>query len=169
MIFYGESATLRPMYDAFTNFLSTFSLTETDAKMIAVGLVFFVVLYKFLQYKVFGPILQHVEQREGATKGSLETAAMFRQKAQALTERYEEQMFKARVEGNTSRLQIINDAKKEAAVIASAAEAEVAKTMKEGRDAIAQQLRTARAKAEQDSAALAELLAHKVDSELSIN
>jgi len=94
---------------------------------------------------------------------------MFRQKAQALTERYEEQMFKARVEGNTSRLQIINDAKKEAAVIASAAEAEVAKTMKEGRDAIAQQLRTARAKAEQDSAALAELLAHKVDSELSIN
>lgn len=157
------------MRETLLPILSALDLTEADAKLICGGLLFFVVLYKFLQYKVFGPILAHVELREGATKGASETASLLRDKAQALQDRYDDAIFKARVEGNTTRTAIINNAKAEAAKITAKAESEIAEAMKQGRAAIANQLQNARTKAEHDSASLAELLAQKVDSELSIH
>lgn len=157
------------MRETLLSILSALDLTEADGKLILGGLLFFVVLYKFLQYKVFAPILAHVELREGATKGASETASLLREKAQALQDRYDEALFKARVEGNTARTSIISTAKAEASKIAAKAESEIAEAMKQGRAAIENQLKAARTKAEQDSASLADLLAQKVDSELSVH
>ncbi len=128
-----------------------------------------VALYKVLQIKVFLPLIEHVEQRENATVGATETTSLLRQKAAALQERYEREMFQARVEANTIRLEIIQQAKVEASRIASAAEAEVAAILKGGRAQIAKQLDECRLKGEGESQALAKLLLHKVDSELSVH
>lgn len=157
------------MDQIYTQFLETFSLTKLDVPMIFVGLALFFFLYKLLESSVFRPLLEHLEQREHATTGAVETAALLRQKAGALQERYDQSIFQARVEANTKRVEIVTRSKFEATEIVSKAEAEVARVLKEGRESIDRQMAQCRQKAEEDSHALAELLSHKVDSELSVH
>jgi F0F1-type ATP synthase membrane subunit b/b' len=94
---------------------------------------------------------------------------LLRQKAEALQERYDQSIFQARVEANTKRVEIITRAKSEAVEIVSKAEADAAQVLKEGRENINRQMAECRQKAEDDSRGLAELLSHKVDSELSVH
>jgi F0F1-type ATP synthase membrane subunit b/b' len=149
------------------NVLAAVSLTETDGLMILVGTGLIFTLYKSLQNLVFEPLLEHVEQRESVTEGALFTAQQMREKALALRSRYDEAMFQARVEGNRTRVDIIAEAKTQAAQIVSAAEAEAAAELKAGRVAIADQLSKAKQGAEKEATVLAATLASQVDAQLS--
>jgi F0F1-type ATP synthase membrane subunit b/b' len=95
------------------------------------------------------------------------TAQQMREKALALRSRYDEAMFQARVEGNRTRVDIIAEAKTQAAQIVSAAEAEAAAELKAGRVAIADQLSKAKQGAEKEATVLAATLASQVDAQLS--
>lgn len=160
---------LRPMDQIYTEILKTFSLERLDVPMILVGLALFFCLYKLLEAKVFLPVLEHVERREHATSGAVDTASLMRQKTTALRERFEQKMFEARVEANSRKLEIVNRAKAEASELHKSAEQEVAKVLAAGRAKIASELSDCRRRVESESQALAELLSHKVDSELSVH
>ena len=62
------------MNQLYNQFLQAFSLSAYDVPMIGVGLTFFFFLYKILEAKVFLPALEHIEQREHATTGAIESA-----------------------------------------------------------------------------------------------
>jgi len=155
------------MLEIIKSSLATVSLTPTDGVMIVVctGLVF--LLYKILEVRVFAPILEHVEQRESLTLGAVHTASQMRQKTQALKARFDEAIFKARVEGNTKRAEIVVAAKDKASSIIRQAENDAAKELGVGRQQIASQLANARTSAEAEAQELAKRMASQVDAQLS--
>lgn len=157
------------MSETIVNILKTVSLTPTDGVMIVVGTVLIFVLHRFLASSVFSPILEHVEQREALTTGALHTASQMRQKTEGLRARFDESIFRARVEGNTKRAEIVNAAKDQASKIIRDAESEAAKEVQAGRDAIARQIASANAGAESVVQDLAQQLAARVDAQLSAN
>ena len=157
------------MEELYTEILKTFSLERMDVPMILIGLILFFALYKALEAKVFTPLLEHLERREHATVGAVETATLMRQKSAALRERYDQKMFEARVEANAKKLEMVNAAKAKASELQKSTELEVEKQVAAGRSSIEQELAACRARADHESHVLADLLSHKVDSELSVN
>lgn len=155
------------MSELYNQFLEAFSLSAYDVPMIGVGLTFFFFLYKILELKVFLPAIEHIEQRESATIGSAESAVLMRQKATALKERYERELFEARLEANKQRIEIVSRAKNEAQNLINGAESEIANLISKGRMTIQDQIRNCQTKANSEAKQLAELLIKKVDSELS--
>lgn len=162
----GDSCALS-MIDSIVNILEAVSLTPTDGVMIFVctGLMF--LLYKTLEAKVFAPLLEHVEQRESLTSGAVFTAMQMRQKTAALKARFDESIFKARVEGGARRAEIVSAAKEKAQAIVREAEAQAASELSAGRQEIAKQVAGAQTKADGEAQELAKTLANQVDSQLS--
>jgi F0F1-type ATP synthase membrane subunit b/b' len=158
---------MQAMSETIVNILKTVSLTPTDGVMIVVGTVLIFLLHRFLANSVFSPLLEHVEQREALTTGALHTASQMRQKAEALKGRFDEAIFRARVEGNSKRAEIVSNAKDQASRIIRAAESEAANEVQVGRDAIARQIAQANTSAEATVQDLAKQLAGRVDSQLS--
>jgi len=154
------------MVDTIINILAAVSLTPTDGVMIVVctGLMF--LLYKVLENKVFMPLLEHVEQRESLTTGAAFTATQMRQKTAALKARFDESIFKARVEGSAKRAEIVAAAKEKAAAIIREAENQAAAELAAGRQEIAKQISSAQTGAEGAAQDLAKTLASQVDSQL---
>jgi F0F1-type ATP synthase membrane subunit b/b' len=157
------------MSETIVNILQTVSLTPTDGVMIVVGTVLIFVLHRLLAVSVFAPLLEHVEQREALTTGALHTASQMRQKAEALKARFDDAIFRARVEGNSKRAEIVSAAKDEASKIIRNAESEAAQEVQAGRDAIARQVAQANASAENAIQDLAKQLAGRVDEQLAAN
>lgn len=155
------------MLQTLTNALATVSLTPTDGVMILVGTALIFVLHRFMATSVFGPILEHVEERESVTAGALHAAAQMRQKTEALKARFDEGIFQARVAGNSKRQELINAAKDQASKIIRDAEQEAAKEIAAGREAIARQLSQAASGSESAAQDLAQQLAARVDSQLA--
>ena len=155
------------MSETIVNILKTVSLTPIDGVMIVVGTVLIFLLHRFLAASVFAPLIEHVEQREALTTGALHTASQMRQKATALKARFDEAIFRARIEGNSKRAEIVSKAKDEASRIIRLAESEAAHEVKVGREAIAQQIAQANTSAEATVQDLAKQLAGRVDSQLS--
>ena len=154
------------MIEAIKNALAVVSLTPTDGIMIVFGTVVIFMLHSFMANRVFAPLLEHVEQRESLTSGALLAASQMRQKTQALQQRFEEAIFKARVEGNTKKSETVAAAKEQASRIIRDAESEAAKEVIAGREAIAKQLAQANTLAEAQAKDLADQIASRVDSQL---
>ena len=157
------------MSETIVNILKTVSLTPTDGVMIVVGTVLVFVLYRVMATSVFAPILEHIEQREALTSGALHTASQMRQKTEGLRARFEDALFRTRVEANVKRSEIVNTAKDQASKVIRDAESEAAQEVKAGRDAIAKQVASANAGAEMVVQDLAQQLAARVDAQLSAN
>jgi F0F1-type ATP synthase membrane subunit b/b' len=149
--------------------LGAVSLTPEDGKMIVVGTVLIFGLYFTLRRKLFAPLLEHVEQREGVTVGALHAADQMRQKSEALRARYDESLFQARVEANRERGEIISKAQAEAQALVDNAEADAAQELQVGRAAIERQMAEAQSKADAEVQALAETLVSRVDAQLTVH
>lgn len=155
------------MTDTLVTILATVSLTPIDGIMIVVCLGLLLLLYKMLEIKVFTPILEHIEQRESLTTGAVFSASQMRQKSAALKARFDEAIFKARVEGNTKRAEIVTAAKARATEIVRQAETDAARELGAGRKEITKQTAAAQAKAEGEAQELANRIASQVDAQLS--
>jgi F0F1-type ATP synthase membrane subunit b/b' len=155
------------MLESLKNTLSAVSLTPTDGVMIVVGTILIFALHRVLATKVFAPLLEHVEQRESVTTGALFTAAQMRQKTEALRARFDEEIFRARVEGKRRAAEIVDAAKKKASAIVSDAEREAAGELQAGREAIARQVEQAKTSAEGEARDLAGRLTSQVDAQLA--
>ena len=83
-----------------TGILAALDLTPQDCSMIVVGTLLLYMLYRALSIKLFKPMLEHIEHREEAPIGVLQTAAQMRQKCEALQLCHNEALFQARVEAN---------------------------------------------------------------------
>jgi|LakMenEpi03Aug12_release.lakeMendotaPanAssembly.Ray.scaffolds.fasta_scaffold614365_1 F0F1-type ATP synthase membrane subunit b/b' len=149
--------------------LQTIDLTNQDGLMILVGTAFIYFLYFTLSKKVFAPLLEHLEHREGVTSGALHTAEQMRQKGQALRARYDEGLFQARVEANNKKNEILTEAKRAASQTIGEAEAAAAAELQAGRAAIEKQIRDAHGRIEGEAKALADTLAAKIDSQLTVH
>jgi F-type H+-transporting ATPase subunit b len=149
--------------------LDLFSLTNEDGQMIVVGTVFLFALYFALRSALFTPLLRHVEEREAVTAGAVHTATQMRQKAQALRDRYDEDMLQARIAANKERQAVVAKAKTTATSVASDAEAQAAQELQAGRQSIDSALQQAYAKADGEAQALADTLTSKVDSQLTVH
>jgi len=149
--------------------LQLFSLTALDAKMIGVGTVFILALYAALKTALFKPLLRHVEEREGVTAGALHTAGQMRQKAQALRDRYDDGMLQSRIAANKERAEVVSRAKSQAVGVVSEAEAQAARELQAGRQAIAEAIKQANQRAEGEAKALADTLSSKVDAQLAVH
>jgi F0F1-type ATP synthase membrane subunit b/b' len=158
----NTSSSLQPILDFV-------DLTVDDLKMIAVGTVLIFGLYFALRRKLFVPMLEHVEHREGVTVGALHTADQMRQKAEALRARYDEALFQTRVEANRERGDVVSKAQSEAQAIIERAEADAAQELQAGRSALGQQIEEAQAKADAEVQALAETLVTRVDAQLTVH
>jgi vacuolar-type H+-ATPase subunit H len=90
-----------------------------------------------------------------------------RQKSAALKARFDEALFRARVEGNTKRAEIISNAKSRASAVISQAENEAANELGAGRLEIAKQIAAAQTTAEGEAQELAKRLATQVDAQLA--
>jgi F0F1-type ATP synthase membrane subunit b/b' len=155
------------MIDSLIAILATVSLTPVDGIMIVVCFGLLCLLYKTLEIKVFAPILEHIEERESLTTGAVFSASQMRQKSAALKARFDEALFRARVEGNTKRAEIISNAKSRASAVISQAENEAANELGAGRQEIAKQISAAQTTAEGEAQELAKRLATQVDAQLA--
>lgn len=154
------------MLESISKVLAVVDLTPTDGVMIVCGTVLIFILHRVMANKVFAPLLEHLEQRESLTTGALFTAGQMRQKAQALRARFDEALFRARVEGNTKKASIVSAAKDQASKIIRDVEAEVAAQVQSGREEISKQISNASASAEREASDLAQRLASQVDTQL---
>lgn len=155
------------MLDTVVSLLEIVDLTPADGVVSAIGTVVLFVFYRVLSASVFGPVLEHIEKREQLTSGYLKTASEMKQKSAALKEHYEGSLFEARVEAQSARSVVVEDAKQKAAGILKTAEEEVAADVRAGRDSIEEQIAKAEGVSEQEVASLAETLATSVDGRLS--
>jgi F0F1-type ATP synthase membrane subunit b/b' len=155
------------MLETVVSILKAVSLTPTDGIMILVCTGLLTILYKLLAVKVFNPLLEHVEQRESLTSGAVHTAGQMRQKTAALKARFDEAIFKARVEGNTKRSEIVAAAKDKARAIVQSAEDEAAAELVAGRQEIARKLATAKSGADAEADLIAMQLVAQVDNHLA--
>ncbi len=149
--------------------LDLFSLTNEDGQMIVVGTIFLFALYFSLRSAFFKPLLRHLEEREAVTAGAVHTASQMRQKAQALRERYDEEMIQARIAANKERQTVVAKAKATASAVVSEAETKASEELQAGRQAIDTALQQAYAKAEDEAQVLADTLTSKVDAQLAVH
>ena len=149
--------------------LSAVSLTLEDGRMIVVGTILLFVLYKFFERKLFAPLLEHLECREGVTTGASFTADQMRQKAEALRQRYDNALFQTRVEANREKADILARAKAEGQLLIDQAEAEASEELEAGRALIQRQITAARNRADEEVRALADTLVSQVDSQLTVH
>lgn len=149
--------------------LQMLHLTNQDGLMILMGLALIYALYFTLSKKLFGPLLEHLEHREGVTAGALHAADLMRQKGQALRARYDEGLFQARLEANRQKNEILTTAKQSASETLSAAEAAAAQELQAGRSAIEKQILDAQSRIESEAKDLAQQLASTVDAQLTVH
>ena len=155
--------------NSMSNILHEVDLTNQDGLMILVGTAFIYLLYFTLSKKLFSPLLEHLEHREGVTTGALHAAAQMRQKGQALRARYDEGLFQARVEANRQKNDILTAARKAASETIAAAEASAAAELQSGRAAIEKQISDSQSRIDSEARELADKLAAKVDAQLTVH
>lgn len=155
------------MLEPVVNILGAISLTPTDGIMILVCTVLLTILYKLLAVKVFNPLLEHLEKRESLTSGAVHTAGQMRQKTAALRARFDDAIFKARIEGNTKRSEIVAAAKEKALALVHTAEGEASAELAAGRKEIARKLATAQSSADAEADLIATRLVAQVDNHLA--
>lgn len=104
--------------------LSTFDLTQADASMIPVGIVLFFLLWKALGNVIFRPYLRVTENREMLTIGAENKTISSIKEAAKINEEIDQKIHAERTEAMIQKLEYLSAARKEAAKIASEAEAE---------------------------------------------
>ena len=155
------------MAETISKVLSAIHLSNELGVLILIGLALITMLYKTLGAAVFAPLLDHLEQRESATIGARFSAGQMRSKAEALNARFQESLLQARINGNKERLKLLGTAREEATAIIAKAEADAARKIQDAREKLAGQVAAATTAAEGEAAQLADLLATRVDQELS--
>jgi F0F1-type ATP synthase membrane subunit b/b' len=163
----AEFSEVLKMLQKVKDILEAISLSPLDGVMILVCTLLIAILYKLLAVKVFNPLLEHVERRESLTSGAVHTAAQMRQKTVALRSRFDEAIFKARVEGNAKRAEIVAAAKKSAHEIIRAAEEDASNELIAGRQEIARKIAAANSGADTEVQNIATQLVTQVDSHLA--
>jgi len=127
-----------------------------------VQVVLFVALTVALKPLLFDPILKLFEEREKLIDGSKLQARRIDEKSATALAKYEAEMTEARALGNAERERVHAEALKREQEILSAARAQTARVMEEGRRAAQVQADRARAALKAESAALARDLGARV-------
>ena len=142
--------------------LKNFDLVPFDVAMIMVSAVLFVVLWKTLGQFLFAPYLELVEAREAATVGAEDTAKADRERAQVITEQYEEQLMATRVAAMEKKLAALTKAKAEAAGIVEKSEDASQELLRSVRWEMAKKLDELRGQAFGDIDKLADMIVERV-------
>ncbi|HEV3194349.1 MAG TPA: ATP synthase F0 subunit B [Polyangiaceae bacterium] len=127
-----------------------------------VQVVLFVALTMALKPLLFDPMLKLFEEREKLIDGSKREARRIDEKSATALAKYEAEMAKARALGNAERERVHAEALKREQEILSAARAQAARVMEEGRRAAQLQADRARATLKAESGALARDLGARV-------
>lgn len=116
--------------------LKVFTLKPIDAQMIVVSAILFVVFWRLLNIALFQPYFRVVEEREARTSGAMHQADEDLKNAVALEALYSEKIDAARVEGMKLKLQLLDEAKKEANKILESAHQEAEIIKARGKEAL---------------------------------
>jgi len=144
------------------DFLKTFDLTQTDAIMILVWLVLFVVIWKLLSRSFFLPYLKLIEAREQATSGANDRAQEKNRKADELQKEYEKRIFEEKVKVLNQRTQALSAARAAAQTTIEAAEKEAQNFTMKFRDELKSKMSAVERNIPTEAQSLAELLIGKV-------
>jgi F-type H+-transporting ATPase subunit b len=144
--------------------LKLFDLTTRDLVMIPLGALFFLVLWVFLSKFLFKPYLALVEARENATSGAVESSREKVAKAAELRASYDERLGAERVTAMKQKLDVVANAKKNAAEIIERAESSAQAALRDGRAANARDAAALRDMSLQDVDGLADMVISKVTS-----
>jgi F-type H+-transporting ATPase subunit b len=144
--------------------LKLFDLTTRDLVMIPLGALFFLVLWVFLSKFLFKPYLALVEARESATSGAVESSREKVAKAAELRASYDERLGAERVTAMKQKLDVVANAKKNAAEIIERAESSAQAALRDGRAANARDAAALRDMSLQDVDGLADMVISKVTS-----
>ncbi len=102
--------------------LKIFDLTPHDATMIVVWAISFIFLWKVLSGLCWQPLLALIEAREAATVGAGARVAKLTAEAEELARSFDNEIFKARMEGVKIKSVIVQEAKQSAQAKISTAE-----------------------------------------------
>ena len=122
----------------------------------------FVVLLLVLKPLLFDPMLKLFEEREKRIEGTRHAASKEDQRSAQALAKYEGILTKAREAGNAERDELRSAGQKREAEIMTRVRAQTAQTVEQGRSAIANESKEARAKLGAEAAGLARTIASRV-------
>ncbi|MBX7142947.1 MAG: hypothetical protein K1X79_00700 [Oligoflexia bacterium] len=147
--------------------LKNFDLVPLDALMILVSAVLFVILWRTLAQVLFNPYIRLIEARERATVGATEGAQSDRQKAEAVTQQYEQQLLNARIAAMQGKLAVVDNAKAQAAQVIEKAEGQAQEDVRSVRWQIANQRESIKTKSLSQVQTLADLIIARVKNPIT--
>lgn len=142
--------------------LKTFELTQTDAVMIVVWALIFLVITKLLNKFFFAPYLALLEAREAATKGASDSAREITAEAERLNKEYEQSIFEERVKVMNVRNESLSAARAQSTQIIEKAEKEAQASTSTFRHELNQKIALLSQRSPQEAANLAEELVRRV-------
>jgi F0F1-type ATP synthase membrane subunit b/b' len=142
--------------------LRTLSLTRADAYMIPVGTILFFLLWRLLDVTLFGPYLQLAEMRERMTTGAFADAEAMEREAAERNGESDARTFEARVAFVKTKMERVNESRREAQAIVEQAERAAAEQLKSSRVALKEEIDTLR----RENLGRAELLASELTQQV---
>ena len=134
---------------------------DLDASLI-IQIAVFVVLLLVLKPLLFDPMLKLFEEREKRIEGTRLAASKEDQRSAQALAKYEAVLAKAREAGNAERDQLRSEGQKRENEIMTRVRAQTVQTVDQGRSAIANESKEARAKLAAEAAGLARTIASRV-------
>ncbi|MBX3232896.1 MAG: H(+)-transporting ATPase [Labilithrix sp.] len=148
-------------FEASTNAEGGGVNVDLDASLVVqIGL--FLLLLVILKPLLFDPLLKLFEEREKRIEGTRREATKEDERSAKALAKYEGVLAKAREAGGLERDQLRAEGAKKEAEIMARVRAQTAATLEQGRKAIADEAKTARAALEAESAALGGAIASRV-------
>ena len=129
---------------------------------LAVQIVLFLILWSILRRVLFGPVGRLMAERDRRTEGAHAEARSMVEEGKELQERYDAAIAKARVEGESIKSEIREEALKARNAILSQARDAATQRIQEIRDEVGKELEGARQVASANADALAQQMAEKV-------
>ncbi len=147
--------------------LKLFDLAPRDVPMIALCTILFVALLKLLDKHLFSPYLALVEAREEKTAGAEVRASEIHALAQAKSAEYNTRILNARIEAMKRKLDILSNAKIEAAKILERAEGEGQEILRNARWEIKEKISSLKANAFKDADSMVDTIVRKLSEPAS--
>jgi F-type H+-transporting ATPase subunit b len=145
-------------------FLKNFDLVPQDLRMILLGAVLFVVLWKLLQAVLFAPYIKLLEAREAASTGAQATAQRNNADAQETLAKYNEELTAARVAFMGARNEAIERAREQADQIVGKAEHEVRQTIEAAHKEVSRDLEAVAEVVQREAEQLGNTMANQAQS-----
>jgi F-type H+-transporting ATPase subunit b len=147
--------------ESFSAFAEGGVNVDLDASFV-VQIVLFVVLLLVLKPLLFDPMMRLFEEREERIDRTIEKARKTDEASAKALAKYEAILAKAREAGSAERDQIRGQGAKKEAEVTAAVRSQTAATLEQGRAAIANETKEARAKLQAEAAGLGRAIASRV-------